>query len=295
VTSFDAAYQNAAFSSRVGNPFTFTGRELDSETGLMHFRTRTYDTIQGRFKQRDPIGYSDGTNLYAGYFIPNGLDPSGLAVKDCCSSSGTKKQYDDEQECCENGAVVQKTAVYVINRSGGVRTGTTGGHIDLAIPGTGMVGFYGAPNGKWGNGVGMRMTGYFNNTPAEWNRPGIGRPAYAAGAAGGVLSTICEVKVCPADAAKMGADFKKRKAAPGTFNLVGRNCSTQGANILGAGGVLPGGIPGTDNPQNLIDALVKKHGAKCFNGFTAVNPAGKVTITMAGPAPAAPPPGTSGS
>jgi RHS repeat-associated protein len=47
----------------VGNPFTFTGRELDAETGLMHFRARTYDPVQGRFKQRDPIGYVDGMKI----------------------------------------------------------------------------------------------------------------------------------------------------------------------------------------------------------------------------------------
>jgi RHS repeat-associated protein len=82
VTTFDAAYQNAGLLSRVGNPFTFTGRELDTETGLMHFRARTYDTVQGRFKQRDPIGYVDGMNLYAGYFVPNALDPQGLADPD---------------------------------------------------------------------------------------------------------------------------------------------------------------------------------------------------------------------
>lgn len=78
MTAFDAAYQNEGFASRVGNPFTFTGREFDVETGLMHFRARTYDPVQGRFKQRDPLGYVDGMNLYAGYFVPVDLDPFGL-------------------------------------------------------------------------------------------------------------------------------------------------------------------------------------------------------------------------
>jgi RHS repeat-associated protein len=80
----------AAFSA-VGNPFTFTGRELDAETGLMHFRARTYDTAKGRFTQRDPIGYADGMNLYNGYFVPNNVDPQGTSLseclRDCCLSS----------------------------------------------------------------------------------------------------------------------------------------------------------------------------------------------------------------
>jgi RHS repeat-associated protein len=67
----------------VGNPFTFTGRELDAETGLMHFRARTYDPVQGRFKQRDPIGYVDGMSMYAAYFIPNNLDTLGLKSAEC--------------------------------------------------------------------------------------------------------------------------------------------------------------------------------------------------------------------
>jgi RHS repeat-associated protein len=82
-TTFNSSYQNAGLTSRVGNPFTFTGRELDAETGLMHFRARTYDAVQGRFKRRDPIGYADGMNLYGAYFIPHGLDPTGTDSPGC--------------------------------------------------------------------------------------------------------------------------------------------------------------------------------------------------------------------
>jgi len=32
----------------------------------------------GRFVSRDPLGYVDGMGLYAGYFAPNSVDPSGL-------------------------------------------------------------------------------------------------------------------------------------------------------------------------------------------------------------------------
>jgi RHS repeat-associated protein len=64
VTTFDGAYGAPQSSSRVGNPFTFTGRELDPETGLMHYRARTYDPAEGRFKQRAPVGYVDGMALY---------------------------------------------------------------------------------------------------------------------------------------------------------------------------------------------------------------------------------------
>jgi RHS repeat-associated protein len=38
----------------VPNPFTFAGRERDSETGFVQLRARTYDPRTGRFLQRDP-------------------------------------------------------------------------------------------------------------------------------------------------------------------------------------------------------------------------------------------------
>ena len=62
--TFNAAYQQTQFASRVGNPFTFTGREFDTETGLMYYRARTYHTVQGRFNQQDSLEYVDGMNLY---------------------------------------------------------------------------------------------------------------------------------------------------------------------------------------------------------------------------------------
>jgi uncharacterized protein RhaS with RHS repeats len=36
-----------------------------------------YHPTVGRFINRDPIGYVDGENLYAGYFVPGSVDPFG--------------------------------------------------------------------------------------------------------------------------------------------------------------------------------------------------------------------------
>jgi len=77
--------------SEYGNPWTFTGRRLDGETGLMYFRNRMYETGLGRFVSRDPWrsdgplnpqsldGYPTGYSLYSAQFVPNSLDPSGEA------------------------------------------------------------------------------------------------------------------------------------------------------------------------------------------------------------------------
>ena len=44
--------------SSYANPFTFTGREWDSETGLYYYRARFYAAQLGRFCSRDPLAIS---------------------------------------------------------------------------------------------------------------------------------------------------------------------------------------------------------------------------------------------
>ncbi len=65
--------------------YFFTGRELDYESGFQLNRNRYYHSGLGRWINRDPIGYADGYNLYAAYFVPDGVDPEGtdfIAVAD---------------------------------------------------------------------------------------------------------------------------------------------------------------------------------------------------------------------
>jgi len=66
--------------SAFGNPYRFTGRAWDAETALYYYRARYYDYATARFLQPDPIGYTDGLNLYAyAGNNPIGLvDPLGL-------------------------------------------------------------------------------------------------------------------------------------------------------------------------------------------------------------------------
>lgn len=58
------------------NRYTYTGRELDKDTGIYYYRARYYDSSTGRFTQEDPVPYQ---NLYA-YVHSNPInlvDPSG--------------------------------------------------------------------------------------------------------------------------------------------------------------------------------------------------------------------------
>jgi len=50
--------------SDVSNAYAFTGRRLDTESGLMQYRNRYYTPAFGRFVSRDPAGYVDGSNFY---------------------------------------------------------------------------------------------------------------------------------------------------------------------------------------------------------------------------------------
>jgi len=77
---WDANAMEFIESSIIGNPFMFTARRFDDETGLYYYRARYYEPDIGRFLQTDPIRYAAGLNLYT--FVDNNpvnwIDPWGL-------------------------------------------------------------------------------------------------------------------------------------------------------------------------------------------------------------------------
>ncbi len=78
--------------SGVGNPYLFTGRRLDTETGWYYYRTRYLDPVAGRFTTRDTIGvwgdlgnHGNGFTL-AGSNPESRSDPYGLSQTDTSPS-----------------------------------------------------------------------------------------------------------------------------------------------------------------------------------------------------------------
>ena len=68
----------------ITNPFQYTSREADPETGLYYYRYRYYDPTTGRFLNEDPSGFAGGGNFYS--YVGNSaidfVDSYGLAPGD---------------------------------------------------------------------------------------------------------------------------------------------------------------------------------------------------------------------
>ena len=76
-------FGETAAASALGNPYRYTGRRYDPETGLYYHRSRYYSATLGRFLEVDPIGLAGGMNLYA-YVHNNPLrwvDPMGMGAR----------------------------------------------------------------------------------------------------------------------------------------------------------------------------------------------------------------------
>jgi RHS repeat-associated protein len=68
-------------SPTFGDRYKWTGRELDSASGLQLNGWRYYDPKIGRWTSDDPLGFGGGdpnVNRYVGNSTPNAIDPAGL-------------------------------------------------------------------------------------------------------------------------------------------------------------------------------------------------------------------------
>jgi RHS repeat-associated protein len=63
--TYDSYGNSTTSTGSLVNPFRYTAREFDSETGLYYYRARYCDSTTGRFLSEDPIGFEAGANFYS--------------------------------------------------------------------------------------------------------------------------------------------------------------------------------------------------------------------------------------
>ncbi len=98
--TYDSFGKLTASTGSLVNPFRYTARDSDTETGLYYYRARYYAPDSGRLLSEDPLGYAgDGTNFYpyvhgnpVRFADPKGLFGSGDVLRawnHYCDGSGT--------------------------------------------------------------------------------------------------------------------------------------------------------------------------------------------------------------
>jgi RHS repeat-associated protein len=84
--TYDSFGRIVAQTGTVTNPYTYTSRELDPESGLFYYRARYYDSSTGRFLREDPVGGLLQRPLllnpyaYVGSNPINNVDPDGQVL-----------------------------------------------------------------------------------------------------------------------------------------------------------------------------------------------------------------------
>lgn len=102
-----ARYEYAPFGELIriegpaaeGNPFRFSTKYTDAETGLVYYGYRWYAPERGRWLSRDPLGEEGGVNVYgfARNSPLNWADPLGLALYafDGTNNDGDRDRWDN--------------------------------------------------------------------------------------------------------------------------------------------------------------------------------------------------------
>lgn len=97
--TYDSFGKQTASSGSLTNPFQYTARESDPETGLYYDRARYYDPTAGRFVSEDPLGKDSGDLNFYRYVQnapTNQSDPSGCGrTFDCGAGCGFRVDTND--------------------------------------------------------------------------------------------------------------------------------------------------------------------------------------------------------
>jgi len=173
--------------------------------------------------------------------------------------------------------------IFVVNRNGNSPDDPEQlGHIDLVIPGRGVIGYYGYTdaNAPRPGGVLRRfrnLVGILNSTADEWISGPAARPDYVTSHGNGFasdVSQIVSINVTADQLLKLQAAVDKINSSPGEFNILTNNCTSTADKILRSAGVLPANSVVQRVPKGLMDALIDL-GGESFGGSTLVHPVDK--------------------
>jgi RHS repeat-associated protein len=154
--------------------FRYTGREVDTETGLMYYRARYFDSANGLFISEDTIGFIAGdVNLYR-YVLNsplNFVDPSGHNFEDLINKGINQVDgFLSDRGIDLHGVVNGADQV-----AGGFASGATGGLTDIAR------------QGIYGNGVNDNQQGLLHDISSGLGNAASNAVGGAAAKGGGNL------------------------------------------------------------------------------------------------------------
>lgn len=176
-------------------------------------------------------------------------------------------------------------------------------HADCILSNGAPVGFFGAGNtgssggGSSGSGgtsrssagssnsSGMAMTGVvYDATSLARHRANYVDLGVAQ--ATKTVSAVLLVQVSTAEATAFDQAWADMTASPGSFHLLGWNCSTHASQAFRKSGILSGGIPGLDTPNNLYKQLCfeKRGKVSLICGYVGFSKGGAGWIMMVEPA-----------
>jgi RHS repeat-associated protein len=100
--TYDSFGKLTASTGSLTNPFQYTARESDPETGLYYYRARYYDPYVGRFTSEDPLGFAGGINKYD---YVNGNPTNWIDNYGTTCGCPDPQQFDDEIDQAEDEMV----------------------------------------------------------------------------------------------------------------------------------------------------------------------------------------------
>jgi hypothetical protein len=151
-------------------------------------------------------------------------------------------------------------------------------HADCAKSNGAPVGYFGEGGAGSGYNLSALLFGIHGEV-YEMNEFQIHRPFYVdctLARAASIMSTVLVVQVANGEGTKFDDYWTSLKADPGTFSLLGRNCSTRASGAFRHAGILSGGIPGLDTPNNLYRQLTSERPDRCssYSGYVGFQIAG---------------------